>query len=264
MKNLVFWRKMAALAVVSLAAFSTLEVGAATIYLQDFNTPGWTSNTDPGDWQGNVVQNGTVGSVTGSGQFTRFGGYSSTFGNGFTASQDFYLDPTWSIGTGFEWSVAANGSDGNHQRDFIWHVGQVNGLGLLVNASNNSNFSFNTGALTNQVGQSYFTVTTAGWYNLEQVFYEDSGLLFVDFNLYDASQTLLHTITRGGNAQDTIPGDVGGNRYGWFTYNSVNNLSIDNTMLETNAVVPVPAAAGLGFLGMGLVGFLRRRKNTAA
>jgi len=40
--------------------------------------------------------------------------------------------------------------------------------------------------------------------------------------------------------------------------------SSDVNVQITGAVVPVPAAAGLGFLGMGLVGFLRRRKNTAA
>ena len=38
----------------------------------------------------------------------------------------------------------------------------------------------------------------------------------------------------------------------------------EGNMTLTGTVVPVPAAAGLGFLGMGLVGFLRRRKNTAA
>lgn len=52
--------------------------------------------------------------------------------------------------------------------------------------------------------------------------------------------------------------------YDWNSAGGGWDKSSDVNVQITGAVVPVPAAAGLGFLGMGLVGLLRRRKNTAA
>ena len=43
-----------------------------------------------------------------------------------------------------------------------------------------------------------------------------------------------------------------------------NGSNFRELNLEANAVVPVPAAAPLGLLGMGLVAFVRRRKNAKA
>ncbi len=63
---------------------------------------------------------------------TRFDGYSSTWTGEWSAEIDVYLDPNWGTGTGFDYSVAATGANGNHLRDFIFHVGTPD-IGLLVN-----------------------------------------------------------------------------------------------------------------------------------
>ena len=64
------------------------------------------------------------------------------FIDGLTASVDVYLDTGWGAGKGFDYSVAANGTDGAHQRDFIFHVTKDTGTGqLLVGASNNAGFA---------------------------------------------------------------------------------------------------------------------------
>jgi len=188
--------------------------------------------------------------------YTRFDGYSSTFGGGYRASLDVYLDTGWSNEQGFDYSVAANGSDGNHQRDFIWHVGVVDG-NLLVNASNNSDYSFNAFKLENENSGTNFTISASDWYTLEHVFRDDGGLLAVDMNLRDSNGDLLYSVTRGPAAADTIPAEVGGNRYGWFTYNNIDGLAIDNTSL---VAIPAPAAwpAGLALIGAAMT---RRRRR---
>lgn len=218
-------------------------------------TDGITSRT--GSAHGIITNLGTVNdvhgdpSVGGAATYTRFGGYSSSFGSGWTTSLDVYLDTSWTDGQGFDYSSAANGSDGLHQRDFIFNVGVVGG-NLLVNASNNSDISYNDYIITNENGGNYHTIASTGWYTFEHVFNNDAGVLSVDLNLRDSGGNLLYSITRT-NLADTIPGEVGGNRYGYFAYNNIDRLAIDNTSL-----VPAPGAAAL--LGLGGMVVTRRRR----
>ncbi len=176
----------------------------------------------------------------------------------FTASQAIYLDTSWATGSGFDYSVAANGTDGLHQRDFIFHVTQDTSSGqLLVGASNNTNFD----PIENLETGNYAVIGSSGWYIFEQVFHEVAGVLAVDLNLYDVAHSLLFTETRS-DPSDTIPGEVGGNRYGWFTNIDVDGgVAIDQTQLDVSQVPLPPAlilfATGIG--GLGWLGRLRRR-----
>jgi hypothetical protein len=271
--NLMKFRWLIAVAV-ALAGAQVAQ--AAPVYFEGFEDPGWTAGL-PNNWQnfdGSIVRatSGTAGVpsyegvahalATGgaggaSGPFTRYGGYSSSFGVGFVTGMAVYLDPTWSNGTGFELSVAASNQAGAHLRDFIWHVGVVNGE-FWVNASNNTNFSFDAGKLL-QGGQ--FDVDTAGWYTLENVFYDNGGALAVDFNLYGGGN-LLESFTRS-NAGDLIASVVGGNRYGWFTFDNVGGgLAIDNVSLNA-----LPEPGSLILIGLGAVSALslrRRNRNATA
>lgn len=56
---------------------------------------------------------------------------------------------------------------------------------------------------------------------------------------------------------------VGGNRYGWFTYNNINGLAIVNTLLAS-ASVPAPATARMLGAGLLLAGAAARRNARRA
>lgn len=242
-------------------------------HLEDFDNPAWTAGqTD--NWQDNGgtiarTASGTDGiasssgaghaTISGAGPFTRFGGYVSSFGSGFVASLDVYLDPTWSDGEGFDYSVAINNQAGSHLRDWIWHVGVVAGQ-LLVNASNNTDFVVNAYKLQNDSGGNYGTVVSEGWYTLQQVFYDNGGTLAVDFNLLDASSSVVHSITR--TSSDLIATDVGGHRYGWVTTNAVSDgLLVDNTKIEGLSASKVPdSSATLALLGSSILILLSFRR----
>ena len=211
------------------------------VWDQDFATgaDGWF---DGGDFAGfgTITDNGDgTAQMEGSarGPFSRFDGYRDTWPGSWTAEIDVYLDPNWDTGQGFDYSVAANGSDGLHQRDYIFHVGVVEGevlvpgKALLVNGSNNADFFTNPFKLINDNSGNFYEVTTAGWYTLRHVFYDAGGHLAVDLKLVDAGGTVLWTATRE-TVTDTIPGEVGGNRYGWFTHiDVVGGIQVDNHQL---------------------------------
>jgi hypothetical protein len=249
----------------------SLPALAVTSFYQGFETDkdGWMEYNSPIDRV--VSGNNGVTSASGSyhalitapdsstysGAFTRLGGYSDTWPGGFTASLDIYLDTDWSLGSGFDYSVAASRSNGNHLRDFIFHVAKDTSTGsLLVAGSNNSNFA----TIENlESGDNYYTVGNTGWFTFQHVFYDLSGALAVDMNLLDDEGNLLFKETRS-NPSDLIDSVVGGNRYGWITFASVDDgLNIDNSQLN---VVPEPSTLilmGAGFLG--ILCYCRRKSS---
>lgn len=229
---------------------------ATTVFNQNFDTDtaGWFSyNSLVTQGSNHALVSDTASDYTGA--FTRFDGYRNIWTGGFTAYLYIFLDTSWAAGSGFDYSVAANGSDGNHQRDYIFHVSKDTSTNsLLVGGSNNSNFE----TREDLEGINHYNVVTSGWYTFKHVFYEDNGLLAVDLILLDANGHELFTETRS-SASDIISSEIGGNRYGWLTFVDVEGgLAIDNSRLD---VIPEPATMllfGLGLLGVAGIG--RRKK----
>ncbi|WP_436212241.1 beta strand repeat-containing protein, partial [Bradyrhizobium sp. LjRoot220] len=170
----------------------------------------------------NTVNGGAGGST---GAFTRFDGYRSTFTDGLTSGVKVYLDTSWADNQGFEYSVAANGADGNHQRDFVFHVVSEGSGTLYVGGNNNAGFNSNDPAANSE------EITQSGWYTLQHVFHDVGGVLSVDLNLVAEDGTVTHIATLS-SPLDTIPAEVGGNRYGWFTsINVPGGIAVDTVTL---------------------------------
>ncbi|GIG54210.1 S-layer homology domain-containing protein [Demequina activiva] len=163
--------------------------------------------------------------------FTRFGGYASAFpAHGWFSSADFYFDTQSEAGQ-FQWSLGVNGTDGAHQRDFVFTVGTAGEGTWTAGASNNA---ANSTPFIGGYGEDPATITESGWYSLGASFYEQDGLLYVDMRVVDATDSVLKQWTLGGNAADTINVAVGGNRYGWLVNNSFEGLAIDNVLLNAD------------------------------
>lgn len=238
--------------------------GYPTPWSQGFesDTTGWFDGLQGSDTYGTITrvtgplspfQGSAYATVVGdndSAPFTRFGGYSDTFPyGGYKTSLAVYLDPgAMQLGDGFDYSTASNDAAGVNRRDFIIHVGKQANGDLLVAGSNNSNFA----TRMDLASINHYAVTSAGWYIMESAFRDNgSGVLAVDLNLRDASNTLLFTETRS-DASDIIGTTVGGNRYGWFTF-TTGTFSIDAA-----SITPAPGGAALLGLG-GVLGARRRR-----
>lgn len=183
-----------------------------------------------------------------SGAFSRMRGYSNSFGLGWKASVDAYIDlsdPAVVANTyGWDLSVAANTQSGGHLRDFIFHVASDDSAPghVLVATSNNSNFQ----KRNDLDALNHYAVTTSGWYTFEWVFRDAAGVLAVDLNLLNADGSVLWTNTRS-SATDLIGSVVGGNRYMWFTFLAVDKLAIDNTRLIRNVPVVCSPPSGSAF-----------------
>jgi hypothetical protein len=223
---------------------------AATFYQGFEDDTAGVFDADNG-WQGAVTQvaSGTDGITSASGDYhavfeqgsygpyTDFGGYEDSWQGGWTTSVTIYLDTSadgsgWALGEGFDYSSAANGSDGAHQRDYIFHVTMdTSSNQLLINASNNTNFDPRED-LDTLSGTA--VVSVDGWYTFQQVFYEDNGVLAVDMLVYDESDTLVFSTTLS-DPSDVIS-EIGGNRYGWFTNIDVDGgIAVDDLYLTYEA-----------------------------
>ena len=238
------------------------------VYREDFENPafmadnsgngqhlGWNGYTSPmsransGD-QGITSSEGSAHAVIDAansssftGAFSRLGGYSNSFGDGFTVSADVYIDLTDSeVGAdtyGWDLSVAASGQTGSHLRDFIFHAASDASGNVLIAGSNNSSF-----ARRNDLASlNHHEISNSGWFTFEWNFRDSAGSLAVDLILRDASGTFLWKETRY-NAADLIATLAGGNRYMWFTFIEAEKLALDNVKLIRPLPVSCTAASG--------------------
>ena len=162
--------------------------------------------------------------------FTKYAGYTTSFpDDGYTTDADFYLNAKAKSGS-FDWSSAANGTDGNHQRDFVFTAGADGHGKWKIGVSNNA---ANAAPWVSPYSVTPLVVNKSGWYTFQHRFYEKNARLYVAMTVLDASGHKLAGWTLGGNAADKIPSAVGGNRYGWLVNNSYANLPIDNVRLNS-------------------------------
>jgi hypothetical protein len=194
------------------------------------------------------------------GPYTRWG--KETSGNavfpngGFMTEVDIYLDVTWTIGKAdyrFDWASAINDNTGAHQRDFVFNVGTDGASpGFWVNASTNatrgSSFPQNP-CPDPSTAPNYcrlpVKITQSGWYTFRHSFYPRHHLgtdyLAVDFHVIRHSDGVVVgnwfiSVTDVQNPVDSDRmGRIGGDRYGWFVINEVEDLAIDCSNLRARS-----------------------------
>lgn len=282
--------KLRTMAVCAIAAVLAVGGIAQADYSNGFETDiaGW--DAFGGTYNPTRVATGSNGIASASGSFHaensstgsagNWGGYNYGAGGGvptvfqeYVTSVDIYLDVAggWGNNTRFDFSSAINNSAGNHKRDFIFNGGfydDATGPGASTDR-----FVFSA-SNTSQPGDAYpknpdrdpIAIDTTGWYTFEHHFYDNAGVLAVDMSIYDSASALVNAWTLSNVVEDLIAG-VGGNRYGWFAYNEFSVLAFDNSSLTiSSTVIPLPAAAWMGFVllgGMGGVRAIRRKVRKA-
>lgn len=168
-----------------------------------------------------------------SGDFTRWGGYSSVFPtNGFSTSIDIYFNVGGGFAndTRFAWTSAVSNTVGAHRRDFVFSGGFYSDGGPY-GAGNRFVFSASNNAPGNprDPGRGPVAITASGWYTLKHTFLAGSGgVLVVKMELIDSSNNTLGAWSLS-DPTDIIGTTVGGNRYGWFFSSGFPFLAIDNS-----------------------------------
>jgi len=212
--------------------------------LGDSTYPGWvnypaTVERVPSGHNGIPSSEGAYHGVVHGSAFTQWGGYKSEFPEGgYDTRLDVFLDMNLADGSvdkRFDFDSAINNVSGNHQRDFIFHLGTNPSVAnqWLANASNNSP--------GNPGGTNSVDLIETGWYTLEHQFRENSsGVLEVTLNLYKKGNDIPVGSWLRTDPSDVIDSTVGGNRYGWFTEQRFDFdwIAIDNAVIQFGPTAP--------------------------
>jgi hypothetical protein len=164
------------------------------------------------------------------GPYTNWGGYSSIFPTGgYFTRLDIYLDVQWAQAhpdKRFDWASAINNTSGMHRRDFVFNAG-TDPLGFVISGGNNST---RCGANPADPGHAPVQVSLSGWYTFEHAFTGVAGgpLVVVMRLINKSTNAVVGTWVRS-DPTDIIGVTVGGNRYGWFVQNEIDDLAIDNS-----------------------------------
>lgn len=263
------------MAALTIALTMSTHAFSATLFSQGFETDvtGWITPTRVSSGTNGVTSAaGSFHAETGknAGDFTRWGAYDTSTGGfpgafqPYTTSLDIYLN----VGLGaandtrFDFTNAINKPDGNHLRDFAFNGGFYNSLDLIGPGAGTDRFVISAGNTTGRPNSfpkntGAVAIGTSGWYSFQESFFNNGGVLGVTLSILDSTNALVASWLLGG---DPIAG-VGGNRYGWFANNEFNFLAIDNASLATTSATPLPAALPLFAGGLGLMGWLARRRK---
>jgi len=176
---------------------------------------------------------------------TDWGGYEFTFpSGGYVTSVDVFLDMglNQEVGTDirFAFTSAINRAGENkHLSDFVISVGTDRTTpGRFV-----ASVSQNSPGWPSDPNRNPQVIEETGWYTIRHTFWDDNGLLAVDVELLDADGNLvafweaptLYDPDGDGVYDDDLTIEVvGGNRYGWFSYNEFDFLAFDNSMKNGN------------------------------
>lgn len=149
--------------------------------------------------------------------------------NGYSTEIDIYLDMNLADGmvsNQFQWNSAINDTTGSFLEEAFFQArtdpstaGQWNVRVAIVGPD-----GFDP--------QPWINVTETGWYTFRHTFSEDeNGLLEITLELINQSGDIVISHTFGGYSEYVVDGgsgNVGGNRYGWFSTNDFTDLPIDN------------------------------------
>jgi hypothetical protein len=174
-----------------------------------------------------------------TGPYTDWGGYSSVFPlGGYSTRLDVYLDTAWAAthpDHRFDWSSAVSSTAGDHRRDFAFNAG-TEPTGFVISASNNAN---RCNSFPTNPGRTPIHIVASGWYTFEHTFAGLPGSpLITTLRVIEKSTTTTMGTWILADATDIIGTTVGGNRYGWFVQNEIDDLAIDNS--ERTGLVSTP------------------------
>lgn len=159
---------------------------------------------------------------------TTFGGFSSVFpAGGFQASIDIYLDPgATEEGERFAYTVALNQPDCEWGGDFIFHVGNVGGT-YCIRGGTDLDTQNGPAPCTEVEGHEPIELAPedAGWYTFQHEFSDGAGGVQATLRVRDAGGAEIGSWELDPVIPDLEPG---GNRYGWFPWNDLAFVAIDN------------------------------------